>query len=102
PAMILFDSIIEVFHLADDDRRAVLSVVTANRRGIGLTAIDRDLLRHTVPPNHLLQKAQRCRLIPVRRQEKVYGLPRLIHGPIEIIPLTFPTALPAAFTPDHL
>jgi hypothetical protein len=36
-----FDNIIEVFHLADADRRAVLFVVTADRCRIGLTAIDR-------------------------------------------------------------
>jgi hypothetical protein len=52
-----FDHIIEVFHLADDDRCAVLFVVTADRRRIGFTAIDRDLLRHTVPPDRLFQKA---------------------------------------------
>jgi hypothetical protein len=89
PSMILFDYSIKVFDLADDDRRAVLSMVTADRRRIGFTAINRDLLRHTVPPNRLFQKAQRCRLIPVLRQEKVHGLPRLIHGAIEIVPLAF-------------
>ena len=82
-----FDNIIEVFHLADDDRRAVLFVVTADRCRIGLTAIDRDLLRHTVPPDRLFEKAQRRCLVPMLRQEKVNGLPRLVYGAIEIVPL---------------
>jgi hypothetical protein len=75
--MILLDNIIKVFDLADDDRRAVLSIVGTDGRRIGFTAIDRDLLRHAVPPDRLFQKAQRRRLVPVLRQEKVNRRPCL-------------------------
>src|SRR5215813_14093412 len=85
--MIMFDNIMEVFHLADDDQCNMLYIVTADGRSICLTAINRDLLRHPVPPDRLFEKTQCRRLVPVLRQEKVNGLPRLIHGAIEIAPL---------------
>src|SRR5438132_4523383 len=54
---------VSIFHLANDDRRAVFCVVALDRRCIGRTAVNRDLLRHAVPPDRLLQKAPRRRLV---------------------------------------
>src|SRR5215510_3881386 len=43
-SMILLHKIVEIFHLADDGRSAVLLIVAADSRGIGLAAIDGNLL----------------------------------------------------------
>src|SRR5262249_17018884 len=82
-----FDNIIEIFHLANDDRCAVLFVVALDLLFIGRTASNRDPVRHAVAADRLSQKAQGRLLIAVLRQEKVNGLPRLIHRTIEVIPL---------------
>jgi hypothetical protein len=42
--MVLFDDIVKVFDLADDDGRAVLLVVALDGRFIGVTAVNRDRL----------------------------------------------------------
>jgi putative transposase len=60
------------------DKDAALRFLKKAIRRIGLTAIDGDLLREPVAPDRLFQKAQCGRLVPVLRQEKVNGLPRLI------------------------
>jgi site-specific DNA recombinase len=51
-----FDDIVEIFHLADFNRDAVIVVVALNGRGIGLAAIDRDLVRRAVAANRLVQE----------------------------------------------
>jgi hypothetical protein len=45
PTMILLDDVVEILALADFNRRAVLMVVALDGGFIGLTAINRDLLR---------------------------------------------------------
>ena len=74
-------------------------IVAADGRGIGRAAIDRDLLRHAVAPDRLFQKAQRRRLISVLCEEKVNGLPGLIHGAIEVVPLAFDLDVGLVHTP---
>jgi site-specific DNA recombinase len=44
-----FHKIVEVLHLADDDRRAMFFVVSPDGGRVGLAAINRDCLRHTMP-----------------------------------------------------
>jgi hypothetical protein len=73
-----FHHIIEIFHLPDDDRRAVRLVVPPDDGGIGLAAINRDLLGNAMATNRLGQEARGRPLVPVLREEKVNGLPRLI------------------------
>jgi hypothetical protein len=55
--MILFHHIIQILHLADGDGRAVLLVIAFDRGFIGVTAIDGNLFRDTVPADRFLQKA---------------------------------------------
>ena len=59
-AMILFDDVIQIFHLADDDCRAMLRIVAPDRRGIGLAAIDRNRGKTRLA-------AIRCKKIPLHR-----------------------------------
>ena len=74
--------IIEIFDLADFDRGVVLIVVTLNRRRIGRTAIDGDLLGRTaMTANRLGQKPLGRRLITMCSQEKIDRLAVRIHRP---------------------
>src|SRR5438874_13536510 len=85
--MILFDNVVEILDLADFDRGTVLGIVALDRRFVGCTAINRDLLGDTVTPNRLFQKAQ-CRfLVPLFSEEEINGPARLIYGAIEVIPV---------------
>jgi hypothetical protein len=54
--MILFHDIIEILDLADGDGGTVLLVVALDRRLIGRTPIDGDLLWHAVAADGLGQK----------------------------------------------
>ncbi len=97
--MILFHNIVEVFDLADGDRRAVLFMVALDGRFIGRTPVDRDLLRHAVTANRLGEEALGCSLVPLRREEKVNGLAVFIHSAIEIVPLPFDLDVGLVHTP---
>jgi len=77
----------------------VLGIVALDGCCIGRTPVDGDLRQHAVPPDRLVEKAERSRLVPVLRQEKINGLPRLIHGAIEIVPLAFDFDVRLVHTP---
>jgi hypothetical protein len=55
-SMVLFHKVIEVLDLADVDRGAVFLVIALDGGFIGVTAVNGNLLRHTVAANCLLQK----------------------------------------------
>ena len=88
-AMILLHQVIQIVHLPDDHRRAVRLVVSQSGRGIGLTAINGDRLRHAVPTDGFGEETRGCRLVPLRRQQKINRLAVLIHGAIQVRPLAF-------------
>jgi hypothetical protein len=71
--MIVFDDMIQIFHLADEDSGAMLFVVALNRRGIGLTAVNGDFLGDSMAAARLREKAPGGLLIPllVRRKSMV-------------------------------
>ena len=73
-----FDSIVEILDLADGDRGAVLLVVALDGRFIGRTPVDGDFLRHAVTADRFLEKAERCRLVPLLGEQTVQGLTGLI------------------------
>jgi hypothetical protein len=52
-SMILLHHIVEIFHLADSDSRAVFLVVVPDRRRVGLAAINRDRLRDAMAADRL-------------------------------------------------
>ena len=55
-SMVLFHHMIEIFHLTDDDRGAVLGMKAPNGGSIRLTAVDGDRLRHAMAANGLREK----------------------------------------------
>src|SRR6266446_4621142 len=87
--MILFDHVIQIFHLADKDVRAVFRVVAFDGGFTGLTAVNRNLLGETVAADGFLQKPERRLFIPVLREQKVYGVAMFIHRTIQIASLAF-------------
>ena len=55
----LFNDVVEILDLADLDSRAMVGVVTDDRRRVGAAFVDRDLLRNTMTTDGLAQEAQR-------------------------------------------
>ena len=51
--MILFNDVVEVFHLTDLDASLMILVVAFNRRLVGAALVDRDLLWGTVLSDRL-------------------------------------------------
>ena len=62
-AMVLLDYIIEIFHLPNDDRRAVLLIGAANGRSIGLAPINGNLLRDPMAADRFCQLVEAETLI---------------------------------------
>jgi hypothetical protein len=87
--MVLLDHVIQIFHLADDDVRAVFFVRALDRGFIGLTAVNRDLFGDPMAVDRFLQKLERRLLIPMLGEQKINGLAGFIHRTIEIAPLPF-------------
>jgi len=87
--MVLLHDIVEILDLADDDGGTVLRVVALDRRLIGRTPVDGDLLWHPMTTDRFLEKAERRLLVPLLGKQKVNGLAGLIHGAIEVVSLAF-------------
>ena len=77
-AMILFDDVIQIFHLAEDNRGPVLRIIASDGGRIGLAAIDGDRLAHPMAADCPGEKPLGCLLIPLRREEKVNRLAVLV------------------------
>src|SRR5215510_1075989 len=99
--MVLLHDVDKIFDFTDGDGGAVLGIVALDRRFVGRTAINRDLLGDTVTPNRLFQKAQ-CRfLVPLFSEEEINSLARLIYGAIEVIPVAFDLDIRLVHAPTH-
>jgi hypothetical protein len=53
-AMILFQEIIQILHLTDDDGGPARRIIPPDGGFIGLTAVNGDLLRHAAPAQRFL------------------------------------------------
>src|SRR2546430_2175917 len=84
-----FDNVIQIFHLADDDRRAVLLIVAFDGGFIGVTAVNRNLLGDSMTANGLLEKLERRLFVAMLGQQKVNRLAGFVYGSVEVVPLTF-------------
>ena len=96
------NSIIEIFGLANDDRRTVCLVVTLDRGFVGRTPIDRDLLGHSaMTTDRFRQKPLGRLLIAVLGEEKVDRLAVFVDGTIEIVPHTLHFDVRLVEAPAH-
>jgi hypothetical protein len=84
--MVLFDDVVEVFDLTELDARPAFGIVVFDRRRVGAALVDRDLFRRAVPLDRLAQEPQRGFAIPFGGQQEIRRGPRLVDGPIQILP----------------
>jgi hypothetical protein len=68
-----FHHVVEIFDLADFERRAVRLIVAPNSRGIRFTPINRHLLGHAVSADGLPEKAFGGLLIAMDREKEIKG-----------------------------
>jgi len=66
--VVLFDDVIQIFVLTDFDVRLVFHVVALDRRRVGATLVDCDLLWRAMMADRLAQEPQRGFTIPLGRQ----------------------------------
>ena len=75
--MVLFYDIIEILHLTDRDRGAMLVIVTPDSCGIGLAPIDGNRLGNAMATKRLGEEARGRPLVPVFGAEEIDRLPVL-------------------------
>ncbi len=90
--MILFHQVVEVLYLADLDLRLtgflLFFVELFQGSRIGPALVNGHLLGHAVEANSLPKEPQGRLLVSLLGQQEIHGIAFLIHGPIEIDPLT--------------
>ena len=86
-SVVLFDYIIQIFHLTDDNAGAVFLVVALDRGFIRVTAVNGDLLGDPMTADGFLQKPEGRLFIAVLGEQEVNGLALLIYRTVEIAPL---------------
>jgi hypothetical protein len=69
----------QILHLADDDRGAMFRVVSPDGGSIGRTPLNGDLLGHAVPADRLEEEAHGRRLVARLCEEEITRLAALIH-----------------------
>ena len=60
-----------------------------NRGRVAATLINGDGLRHPMRSNRPVQERCSRGLLALRRQQKIHGLPLVVHRTIEIFPFSF-------------
>ena len=85
--MILRHNNVEILHLADGDRGAVLRVVALDGRCLGRAAITGELFWHAVAAARLRQAAFGGLRIALLREEKGNRLAHCLDSTLEIAPL---------------
>src|SRR5262249_5343152 len=99
--MLLLHHSLEILHLADRDRGAVLLMVALDRGCMGVAAVTGDGLRQPITADGFLQEPERRLFVPVLRQENVNGLAVFLHGARAIAPLTLHCDACLVHTPAH-
>src|SRR5262249_61354744 len=99
--MLLLHHSLEILHLADRDRGAVLLMVALDRGCMGVAAVTGDGLRQPITADGFLQGPGRRLFVPALRQENVHGLAVFLPGPRAIEPLTLPRDASLLHDPAH-
>jgi hypothetical protein len=85
-AVIMFDKVVEVFHLPNRDRHFALLIQMPQRCLIGAAFVHRYLIRHSAVPDFLLEEAPGGGCIALGSQQKIDRLALLVDGSIQILP----------------
>src|SRR5579871_2299590 len=86
--MILFDNVVKVLDLTDLDAGLSFGIVPFDRRGVGRTFVDRDLLRRAIPLDRLAQEPTRRLAMSFGGEQEINRGTSLIDGPIQVLPAT--------------
>lgn len=87
--MVLLDNVVEILTLPDRDGCRVSRIVVGNRGRVTATLIHRHLLRESLSPNRLVEERLGRVPIATRRLQEVNGVTFLVHGAIQVLPLSF-------------
>jgi len=86
--MVLLDQVIQVLDLTDCDGRLSLGVDRVQRSQIRAAFVDGYHLGYTVLCDRLFKEAPRCHLVALGSEQEINGFSRLVHRPVEVLPLT--------------
>ena len=84
-SVILFDARVHIGDLPDDECRARLDIIVSRSGGMGLTAVNHDLVRPVVAADRLGEEAHGRRFVPMCCEQNIDGVPARLHGTIGII-----------------
>ena len=87
--MVLLDHVIQVLDLTNRDGRLPLGVHRVQRGQIRAAFVDGYRLRHTILSDRLFKEAPRCHLVALDSEQEINGFGRLVHRPVEVLPLAF-------------
>ena len=85
--MVLLDAVVEIFGLADLDRRLTISIDGFERGEIGTAFVDGHRLGDAILSDRFLKVTPGCSLVPMGAQQEVDGVAVLVDGPVEIFPV---------------
>jgi len=85
--MVPLDEIVEIFELADLDRRFTISIDAFERGEIGTAFVDGHRLGDAILSARFLEITPGCSLVPIGAELEVDGFAVLVDGPVEILPL---------------
>src|SRR5450830_442924 len=87
--MVLLNDVVEVLHLADNDRNSAAGIDLINGRLVGAALVHRDLLRNIIGLHGLVKEAHGRCLVALGRQQEVDRFSLFVHGAVEILPDAF-------------
>ena len=79
--MVLLDEIVEIFGLADVDRRFTISIDGFERGEIGAAFVDGHRLGDAILSDRFLEITPGCSLVPVGAEQEVDGVAVFVDGP---------------------
>jgi hypothetical protein len=81
-----FHDVLEILGRAEDDRGAVLRLLTLERRFVGRTPVPGALLRYAMAADRVLEHAEGRRRSALRGEPNVHRLALFLHGAIHRVP----------------
>ena len=85
--MVLLDEVVEIFGLADLDRRFTISIDRFERGEIGTAFVDGHRLGYPILGDRFFKVPPGCSLVTMGAQQEVDGVAVLVHGAVEIFPV---------------
>ena len=87
--MILFNYVVEIFHLPDFNGGVVFVIILFESRLVSSTSVDGDLLRNSIVVDCFNQESFGGQFVSVLDQQEVNGFAFFVNGSIQIAPYSF-------------